>query len=275
MYKRLESIYIELEDGEEFRHYYSDIFVVLSDIDTNPEKGDIDVIGQNLYIIKKGYDPEKAEHNVCKNINKLFDHVSLEIARIRYSEFGDREVSNQQAIIEMKSKLNESEDKLKDTDYKLKETEEKIKDMLSKVDGAESRIKNAEEEIEKQQRDYIAILGIFASIVISFVAGISFSTSTLANIQNVGAYKLIIIICLLGLFIISALFSLFYYIDRLTIGGVKKEIKPLIVIYAVFIIIMIATVIAWWFGLVERRNQSMILSGLMQSFLWRLCDGAS
>ena len=40
IYKRLESIYEILPDGREFRHYYSDIFSVLTDIFKNPEKGD-------------------------------------------------------------------------------------------------------------------------------------------------------------------------------------------------------------------------------------------
>ena len=108
--------------------------------------------------------------------------------------------------------------------------------------------------MDKQQREYISILGIFASIVLSFTAGISFSSSVFGSINDASIYRLLLVACILGIIIISILYGLFYYIDRLAIRETKKTLRPLIVSYVVLIAIIGITVIAWQLGWVEKRN---------------------
>lgn len=48
MYKRLELLYDAPTPDKTFRHFYSDIFSVLTQIQNNPELGDINILGQNL-----------------------------------------------------------------------------------------------------------------------------------------------------------------------------------------------------------------------------------
>ena len=245
IYKRLESIYEILPDGREFRHYYSDIFSVLTDIFKNPEKGNIDIIGQNLQIIKDGY--EKVEKDVSEKINKLFDHVNLEMSRILFSESRYRDVSSETAVQEMNSRVSGIEEKINQADEKINQAE-------TKINQAKGKIEETTKAMDKQQREYISILGIFASIVLSFTAGISFSSSVFGSINDASIYRLLLVACILGIIIISILYGLFYYIDRLAIRETKKTLRPLIVSYVVLIAIIGITVIAWQLGWVEKRN---------------------
>ena len=63
-YQRLEGLYYS-PDGEDkgFRHYYSDIFSVLVQIKQDEKFGSIDVLGQNLGEIRKGYQPKNQDVN--------------------------------------------------------------------------------------------------------------------------------------------------------------------------------------------------------------------
>ena len=54
IYKRLENLYGATEQNESFRHFYSDIFSVLTQIQQDQSLGDINILGQNLDIIRNG-----------------------------------------------------------------------------------------------------------------------------------------------------------------------------------------------------------------------------
>ena len=55
MYKRLEAIYDAPDNEKRFRHFYSDIFSVLTQIQQDPTLGNIDILAQNLDVIRNGY----------------------------------------------------------------------------------------------------------------------------------------------------------------------------------------------------------------------------
>lgn len=55
IYKRLEKLYYSPTREESFRHFYSDIFSVLTTVKQGDRPGSIDVLGQNLSEIRKGY----------------------------------------------------------------------------------------------------------------------------------------------------------------------------------------------------------------------------
>ena len=82
-YRRLEDIYYN-SDTDHFRHYYSDIFAILTLIDGDPENGNLDILAQNMQTIKDGYVGK--EKDISKEIIKLYDHTNLDIARINYTK---------------------------------------------------------------------------------------------------------------------------------------------------------------------------------------------
>lgn len=206
MYKRLEALYYAPKKEEGFRHFYSDIFTVLTQIQQDSGRGDINILGQNLSMIRAGYNPQNqdSEGNVIDigdNIRKLYDHVSLDIARISYSDAGDRKTSGEESVSEIQSQ---------------------IKQMNLEVEKAVTAQRAVEQELGKQQREYIAILGIFAAVVLAFTGGIAFSTSV--------------------------------YVDRLANGKENEKLKPLRISNLVILILLAGAVFAWYSGLVEMRD---------------------
>lgn len=207
-YSRLEVLYWAEESEKTFRHFYSDIFSVLTTIRKNTDSGDINVLGQNLSMIREKYTPCRntdstgKKIDISNSIRKLYDHVSLDIARITYSEEGDRKTLGEEAILDVKSRINVIEPKIEEAI--------KIQNTLS-------------EELGKQQREYIAILGIFASIVLTFIGGIVFSTSVLQNIGAVSVYRLAAITLLIGIVLSNMLYGLLYYVNHLVYGNKKSH----------------------------------------------------
>lgn len=243
MYKRLEALYYSPNKDERYRHFYSDIFTVLTQIQHDSSQGDINILGQNLSVIRAGYNPQNRDSegtiiDIGDSIQKLYDHVSLDIARILYSDAGDRKTSGEEAIIDVQSQ---------------------IKQIQTEIDKAKVAQKNVENELGKQQKEYIAILGIFAAVVLAFTGGIAFSTSVLNNINAVSVYRIITVSLVIGLVLINVLFGLFYYVDRLVNGlnEERKKLRPLIISNIVICILLIITVYAWSCGWVEKRDASL------------------
>lgn len=238
MYKRLEDLYYAENENERFRHFYSDIFTVLTQIQQDSSLGDINILGQNLSLLRAGYMPQNYDKHgkmidVSDNIKKLYDHVSLDIARILYSEAGDRKTSGEAAIIDIQTQINQ-------IDADAKKTIEHQNDF--------------ERKLGKQQKEYIAILGIFAAVVLAFTGSVTFSSSVLENINAVSSYRIVLIALIIGLVFVNILFGLFYYVDRLVNGKNSGEIKPLLISNIVIVLLIACTVCAWFHGVVEGRN---------------------
>ena len=197
-------------------------------------------MGQNLSLIRAGYNPQnRDEHgniiDISDSIQKLYDHVSLDIARILYSDAGDRKTAGETTIVDVQSQLNQ---------------------IQVEIDKAKLAQNNVETELGKQQREYISILGIFAAVVLAFTGGIAFSTSVLNNINTASVYRILVVSLIIGLVLINILFGLFYYVDRLVNGlqENRKKLKPLLFSNIVLCILLIATICAWCYGLVEKRD---------------------
>ena len=244
IYKRLESLYHAPEKEARFRHYYSDIFSVLTQIRQDPSLGNIDILGQNLNIILTGYKPQNKDSSgnmidISENIKKLYDHVSLDIARIVYSDAGDWRISGESAISELRSQIDI---------------------VNSNTEKARLELEAQRKELSSQQKEYVAILGIFAAVVLAFTGGIAFSTSVLDNIGSVSIYRITLLALIIGLILIDILFLSFRYIDKIVNGNNSYNYKAIIALNALFIILISITILGWHQGWVEARNQRICSS---------------
>ena len=243
MYKRLEALYDATSGEKSFRHFCSDIFSVLADIKRNPnERWDLNYLGINLERMRNGYQPVNYAEDgriidISDSINKLYDHVNLDIARMSYLEAEDRNIMGEEALQDVKARVNIVSEKIN-----------AVRDMQ----------KSTEITIRNQQREYIAILGIFAAVVLSFTGGISFSNSVLSNIHQVSTYRLVFIMCVIGLILVNILQGLFYYTNKIV--NKEERLRPIYVSNAVVILFIIVIVLAWWFGVVEYRNHNLDIS---------------
>lgn len=238
IYKRLEKLYYSPTREESFRHFYSDIFSVLTTVKQGDRPGSIDVLGQNLSEIRKGYqainsDPAGNPIDISDKINKLYDHVSLDIARMRYSDAANWRLSQESSLVNIRSQVSE---------------------IVSVQNDIKKQAQSMEENLANTQREYIAILGIFAAVVLAFTGGIAFSTSVLQNFHVSSIYRIILISVVIGLVLVNLLYGLFYYIGQLVNKNTKNNIKPLWIINLVFVLLIAAIILAWYCGFVEKRN---------------------
>ena len=105
------------------------------------------------------------------------------------------------------------------------------------------RIKIVEERLGNAQREYIAILGIFAAVVLAFTGGIAFSTSVLQNLHISSIYRIVLAVVIIGLVLVNLLYGLFYYIGQLVNKNAENNLKPLWIVNLVFLLILIAIII--------------------------------
>lgn len=199
------SIYLELEkiyapkQGATFRHYYSDIFAVLVMIRNDHGNADLNTLCANLADILYGYKPQNKNHNgnvidISENIKKLYDHVNLDVARMNLSDGNDRIVSGEENITHLKSRIIEIERSLQSASLKIEEYNR---------------------QLANQQKEYITILGIFASIVLAFVGSFAFTASTFNNIATADIAKLMIVISILGIMFLNLLMYLIDFLLRI------------------------------------------------------------
>lgn len=121
-------------------------------------------------------------------------------------------------------------------------------------------IDEARENLERQmkgiEKEYITILGIFASVILAFVGGMTFSTSVLQNMANVSIYRLVLTIDFLAFIFINAIYVLMEFIFTINgknDGNTKQpfEVKR---VNKVCLVIGIITVIAWLFDLEQFQS---------------------
>lgn len=181
----LERIYTNDTFSAKYHHFYKDIYSVLTVIQN--DKSSIDVLGQNIAYIEKHYTVQK--YDIRPEIEKLYDHLNLEIARLNYT------TSIQSQTESMIGNLIEQTEK---TNKRFSEIESKSKEI--------------EKKLEKSQVDYITVLGVFASVILAFVGAFTFSTSVLNNIKDVSIYRLICVSVIIGLVFFNTIFALLQYV---------------------------------------------------------------
>ncbi len=160
----------------EYRHKYSKITTTILNSTRDKEQAFM-TLTQNIRTLKEIQDNKEVE-NIKPKLEKLYDHMNLECIR------------------------------LQDFDEKMS----RVKDVSNKLeDDLNKNYKKLSEELNKQQTQYITILGIFASIVLTFVAGLAFSTSVLSNIDKANAYRLVFVMAFIVLFFWEYFVSAFFF----------------------------------------------------------------
>ena len=243
IYKELEELYYN-DGGEEFRHFYSDIFTIISKINSDANLGNLDNLAISLEQLYGNYEKyyslkQKPTIDIKRNLSKLYDHISLETARISLAEDLKRDITSEKSIENITNKTVELEKDIETTKTDIETTKT---DMKSRI--------------EKMGREHVAILGIFAAIVITFTGGISFTTSVLDNIHKASIYKTIFVTLLIAFVLINILYILFLYINKIVNNDdVRANFElPLFVNGAIVFAILI-TFLAWHDGTVEKRNK--------------------
>ena len=217
---RFEDIYYNYNRNEKFRHYYSDIFSTLTLINQDSSIGSLDILAQNIQTIKDGYISKNTDENgntidISKEIVKLYDHTNLDIARINYTKTMTNETMSE--LAKNKLLVEILEQKVRKSDDALKEISNKTLDDLKQLSG------KVQERQEEMQKEYITILGIFASIVLAFTGGIVFSSSVLENLDKPSIYRISLIAFIIGLVFFNLIWVLIDFIRDVNGKVIRKK----------------------------------------------------
>ena len=123
-----------------FRHFYSDIFSILRECHDGAES-----IISNLDVIRSSIDSD--DEDLSKQITKVYDHTCLEYSRIKSEE---RLIKNETEIQKLES-----------------QTKQRLRSLNKQSKALQGKTFNI-------QKDFVAILGIFAGIVMVFSGRLSF-----------------------------------------------------------------------------------------------------
>lgn len=163
----------------DFRHLYSSLFGTITSIDENSS---LNLMGlsANIQTIHDAVinDSKYKDADFYLKIKKLYDHINLDISRIEYTKKIADKINEENAI-----------------------TNKELRTVRAKAD--------------QMQKDYVTILGIFSSIVITFVAGMVFSGSVLNNIDKASIYRLTFVMIMIGFLIFNLLNLLLRAIQRI------------------------------------------------------------
>lgn len=198
---------------------------------------DSDVLQANLSDIACHLDKEMCGAAAVDGVKKLCGHVQLENLRMTA-------IATQNEFLAQRIRRSEAT-----------------------VDSLLNQVREASGMMRDQQRDYIAILGVFSAVVLAFNGGFTLLGSVMSNVGNANPYALLFF----SAFITEAIFGIFYilfsFVCRIVNGkraaGLPWEMRPcgwktLAGVNGACIGTMLATLalwklraceILWWVGL--------------------------
>lgn len=200
VYKQLCKVYKGTSNTVDFRHYYSDIFSTLCLL--KREGIQLEIVSQNLNEVYK-YCKKKDDEEFCDKIKKLVDHTNLEVARINY-------------VDDFEKKLNINGESFS---LRINEINEQINDVTTKLEDAKKKMNNS-------YSDFIAILGVFAGIVLVFFGGTSILGNIIGNMQKMETVKAVMMCSITGIVVFDIIFMFIYYIAKLLDRNIAATNAP-------------------------------------------------
>lgn len=170
------------------------------------------------------YKPERTVHNIESYLalehkldRLLYSEISSFVYNLDMEERGTFATNLEKLLYYAMDDKNQASDDCRKLVLKFYDHFQLI---LRQIENTSSIIANNMEdskeslkgEIKGIEKEYITILGIFAAIVLTFVGGITFSSSVLDNINSVSPYRLLIVIDLLALVLMNVIHLLIRFI---------------------------------------------------------------
>lgn len=230
----------------------------------NNTKRKMNSICQALSMESRKYDPKVT----VRNINAYIESPD-KLERILYSE-----ISNYIYSLEMEQRgifatnveklllysLDEKNHVGADTKKIIVKIYDHFQLAISQIENANNifaaSIEDAKVKLQQQvkgvEREYISILGIFASIVLAFVGGITFSTSVLQSISAASIYRLLLTIDFLAFVLINTIYILVKFI--FTINDKDAKLFKIEKLKWTCLIIAIVVIGSWLFSIKELQE---------------------
>lgn len=172
-----------------FRHPYNLLFTLLTDFNGKDSENCDMLTGKIESLLKTTHQKQSKIANkkdlqydiygrLANCLFKLWDHISLDISRIQ---------QNQNSIEKIRQPLTN-----------IQNEQQKI----------ESKVKETSIKADSWQKEMIAILGIFSSIILVVAGNLSFSATMFSQVSTTPILSLVIVFCLCGLLFFNSLMIL-------------------------------------------------------------------
>lgn len=194
---RLQMIY---KDG--FKHSYSDLFPVILDIFKENNQYNIEYLSYNLEQVRSALEVDysngtKQFDDIYVQFTKLCDHLNLQISEL--SVFTERE-----------NRANDVNEKISAMNEELEQTTKVLKQTANDLEKANKKA-------DSLQTELIAVLSIFAAIVITFSGGITFLGSVMTSIKDVAYFESVVLAAIIcGMVIFNTIFFMMYMVAKIT-----------------------------------------------------------
>lgn len=220
-------------------------------------------ICQALNIQSNKYNPEitiKAISGYIKKTDKLdrilYSEISNYIFGLRQEDRGTFSTNIEYLLIYVLDDTNIVQDDVRKIVIKVYDH---VQLAIHQVENASNIFQNSvldaknklHDEIKGIEREHITILGIFASIVVAFVSGITFTTSVLQNIDKVSIFRLILTVDITGAVLINVIYLLISFILR--INDKEKESNKKFIKNAnwIFLGITVIVIVGWLLNILD------------------------
>ena len=180
------------------RHRYSDIS---KHLETQMQDAREHLLSGIKYIVESAQendydkDSETSECRMCyEKINKLYDHIELEVAR------------------------NSSIHRIKLIADEQNELKQDVENATGQI---KTTVKEAEDKVKKLSEQVISILGIFAGIIVTFSFATTVAGETVISLSESDIMHLCFVIALLGLIFINVIGLLMSFVGKLSGHSIK------------------------------------------------------
>ena len=165
----------------EFRHGYAGFFPIIQNI-SESDKYNLEFLANNLESIRNYVEQDYVTgtqefKEIYAQVFKLCDHLNLEIGRWSY--------------------YSQNEDKIKDIEKKNRDLNEQMQITTEELKDAAKNADIASERVASTQTDIIAVLSIFAGIVLTFSGGFTFLGSVMTSINNAVHYEAVVLVAII------------------------------------------------------------------------------
>ena len=127
--------------------------------------------------------------------------------------------------------------------------------LVESINEAKDSINQAAKNAKNIEKEYITILGIFASVVLAFVGGLTFSTSVLQHVNAISIYRLLLVVDLIAAVLINVIYLLMRFICHINDKQVKVfRIKWFNIVFGIIAILIVAAWIVDFSSLVDFIN---------------------
>lgn len=209
----IDTLIYAYENG--YRHsYYNISNAIYQNIsDENMSGETLELLANNIQKIKDDALGRKSEKkDSYKGINKFYDHVMLEITRIN-----DHALSMQHLNEKIKEFGEESERGIKknrtETWRRIMRHSNRLNELMtSKIDSTMGEMEKFRDNIYSQ---LVAILGIFAAIIVVFFGGASVFAKVLEKLGNIDWIEAAPVLAITGFVMFNMVFMFLFVISRM------------------------------------------------------------